>query len=304
MPKIHGKHQGWIFTCNNYTDEDVLWCQTVDCQGIKVGKELAPTTGTPHLQGAIYWSNKDKKRLSGMRKFMGGRASWFVMEGSWADQKYCLKDGDVVRCEGDGPKQGMRQDLSSARDAVIAGANDRELIMDHVTVVARYRPFLEHVRATFREKLMPLDEDKFSKRMGIWVWSKESDLGKTTRFSKACPNFFKKESNKWWDNYDQEGIVLIDDLQPLWAGAFFGWMKQWVNLTPFTGECKGLRGGVQVRFCKLVVTCNKSPQDYFGEHYVESEFLSRFKVHHMGDFGDQKKAQQDVVALYKSFLEK
>lgn len=54
---MSGKHRAYCFTWNNYTEDDVSYLKTVDCQYIVFGFETAPTTGTPHLQGYIYFSN-------------------------------------------------------------------------------------------------------------------------------------------------------------------------------------------------------------------------------------------------------
>lgn len=44
----------WIFTVNNYTEADVQLLQQLanrECVYMCFGKEIAPSTGTPHLQG-------------------------------------------------------------------------------------------------------------------------------------------------------------------------------------------------------------------------------------------------------------
>jgi len=46
-----------VFTWNNYTPADVDYLATLDCQYIVYGKEVAPTTGTRHLQGYVYFTN-------------------------------------------------------------------------------------------------------------------------------------------------------------------------------------------------------------------------------------------------------
>lgn len=43
----------WCFTLNNYTDEEIRRLESLECERLVVGKEVAPTTGTPHLQGYI-----------------------------------------------------------------------------------------------------------------------------------------------------------------------------------------------------------------------------------------------------------
>lgn len=45
--------RSWFITHNNYTDEDIRRYDSLKCERIFIGKEVAPTTGTPHLQGFI-----------------------------------------------------------------------------------------------------------------------------------------------------------------------------------------------------------------------------------------------------------
>ena len=43
--------RNFIFVLNNYTEEDVERLTKFPCRYIVFAKEIAPTTGTPHLQG-------------------------------------------------------------------------------------------------------------------------------------------------------------------------------------------------------------------------------------------------------------
>lgn len=39
----------WVITVNNYTDDDIRSMDTIQAERVICGKEVAPTTGTPHL---------------------------------------------------------------------------------------------------------------------------------------------------------------------------------------------------------------------------------------------------------------
>lgn len=43
------RSRSWQFTVNNYIDSDLTRLAQVECVYIVYGKEVAPTTGTPHL---------------------------------------------------------------------------------------------------------------------------------------------------------------------------------------------------------------------------------------------------------------
>lgn len=50
--------RAWSFTLNNYTEADILFLtSTLNTERYCFQEEIAPTTGTPHLQGMIYFKN-------------------------------------------------------------------------------------------------------------------------------------------------------------------------------------------------------------------------------------------------------
>lgn len=51
------KDRSWVFTLNNYTKEDEDAIQSLNYRYVIYGREIAPGTGTPHLQGFIYFDN-------------------------------------------------------------------------------------------------------------------------------------------------------------------------------------------------------------------------------------------------------
>lgn len=70
------RHRSYIWTHNNYTQDDIEYLRSEiasKCRYVIWGKEIAPTTGTPHLQGFIVFStlkgySQVLKLLSGLSK--------------------------------------------------------------------------------------------------------------------------------------------------------------------------------------------------------------------------------------------
>lgn len=103
----------WIFTLNNPTDDEQHNLYTLG-ESIAVepddsilsylifGDEVAPTTGTPHLQG--YLCLREKKRLSYLKTIPGlQRACFFVRRGTHSQASdYCKKEGSFHEW-GEGP---------------------------------------------------------------------------------------------------------------------------------------------------------------------------------------------------------
>ena len=97
----------WVFTLNNYTDEEVqsLLDMTDQTERIFVGYEIAPTTGTPHLQGYVYFKNA--KTMSAVKKALGSERYWLaIAKGTpWEGYVYALKDGTPLLCHGEIPEE-------------------------------------------------------------------------------------------------------------------------------------------------------------------------------------------------------
>ena len=119
-------HRAWTFTVNNYTPEQEEALKAAPCQYLVFGHELAPTTGTPHLQGYIYTT---RKVHSYMMKLIPGGFSWIAP--SVADAKknreYATKDQDFFE-KGTMPQQGKRNDIDAIRQELRNGSGMREIV--------------------------------------------------------------------------------------------------------------------------------------------------------------------------------
>ena len=87
----------WIFTWNNYPEDwkSILvpgFQNNANVKGYIAGKEIAPTSGTPHLQG--YLEFKDKARPMGL---LPKEVHWKCARGNTNQNfEYCSKEGDFV----------------------------------------------------------------------------------------------------------------------------------------------------------------------------------------------------------------
>lgn len=86
------KFRWWAWTLNNYTEEELaqmkVFCEK-NCDKYGYTKEIAPTTGTPHLQG--FWSFKNARYKKSLEKTWP-RVSMRRCEGSEVQNKnYIIK---------------------------------------------------------------------------------------------------------------------------------------------------------------------------------------------------------------------
>jgi hypothetical protein len=95
--EVQGKY--WAFTWNNYEDNDLA--KMVDifnrCEiEYSIGKEIAPTTGTRHLQGFIS-CKKEIRATEKFRKIFGDKIHWEKTNGSKEQNiQYTTKEGDFI----------------------------------------------------------------------------------------------------------------------------------------------------------------------------------------------------------------
>lgn len=122
-PSIKGRR--WVFTLNNYTEDDCTRLLALDAPRLIIGKEVAPTTGTPHLQGYVRFSNPI--RFSWWKTF-NKRISARMADGSdTQNEVYCTKEGNVlvnhgVNCDESLPKVSRDEETDQIIAEIESGA--------------------------------------------------------------------------------------------------------------------------------------------------------------------------------------
>lgn len=110
----------FIFTHNNYTPDDERRISELAASSSVIyctyGRELAPTTGTPHLQGYIVFAQR--RRIGGVRRDLVGSHVELARGNPEQCKTYCHKDGDVEEFGNfaDIPFQGKRNDIETYKD--------------------------------------------------------------------------------------------------------------------------------------------------------------------------------------------
>lgn len=202
--------RNWCFTWNNYTDENIDWLKyKFDCRYLIFGLEIAPNTGTKHIQG--YFQLEKATRMTGLKKLFGKQVHF---EGAKGDdeqnKKYCSKDGEYFE-KGTPSKQGKRTDLIELKDEIMTG---KKTVKD----IRQDNPLIYHQYGRTLEKL---EEDFYASTQSmrtitnIWIYGK-TGVGKTKYVydNHKMEDIYKhKDDNGWWDLYDNQEVCLIDDFR-------------------------------------------------------------------------------------------
>ena len=256
-------NRSWCFTINNYEESHLQAVKSVPCLRIVAGLEVGEEKGTPHIQGAIVF--KKPMRMEAVKQALGGtKPSVRKMMGSWADQAYCIKDGNILRME-DNSKQGQRTDLVSFREAIKRKAPDDVLIEDHLAVIAKY-PRLEN---RLKMHYLKRSTREFRKVDVIVHWG-AAGTGKTRAPYEEGAFVFDDYERGWWDGYEQESVVLFDD--------FYGGVKWSFFLRLLDGYQVRLpvKGGhTYAAWSKIYITSNKHPDEWYKDHDTSEPAFKR-----------------------------
>lgn len=155
-PATNPRSKGFTFTLNNYTNghQDSLLAlgATPFVQYLVFGREVAPTTGTPHLQGYIEFTNRRVFR-SAVAVLPEGCHVERARDPSRAAE-YCKKDGDYEEVgTPTASNQGKRTDLDAFTEWVASQGvrpSQREIIRQWPNIFARCRSSIWDIVDAFR----------------------------------------------------------------------------------------------------------------------------------------------------------
>ena len=263
MSSQHSQSKRWCFTLNNYSGYDEQVFIDVDCKYIIFAKEYCPTTGTPHLQGYIVFEGN--KRLSGMKK-IHATAHWEAAKGSTAENiDYCSKSDACPVVRGV-PPQDRKAQAKSQKDHyadVIRAAEEGTCKEEYPAEFLRYNGVITRM---YQPKLAALDE------YSAYWYVGPPGSGKSRSARAEYPDLYNKLINKWWDGYNHEKVVLLDDFSK--SNVMTGdALKNWADHYPFRAEVKG--SSMMIRPKTIIVTSNYEIEDLWPEDPVLVAALKR-----------------------------
>jgi len=261
-----GKYRCYQFTWNNYGPDTEAYLKDMSFTYLLYGREVA-TTGTPHLQGMIYF--KSQRAVKAVRKQLQG-AHVEPARAPDALAKYNKKDGDYTEL-GTRPMtqqekgQCNKDRYKRAWDAAVAG-NLADIDPD---IRLRHYSTLKRIRDDHQSKPPPLAVFDFH-----W-FTGPSGSGKSRMAHEQNPDAYIKNPNKWWDGYTGQDCVIIDEWSPE-HHVLASYLKKWADHHPFSAEYKG--GTKCLRPKKLIITSNYTLDQCFERSADAEPLKRRFKV--------------------------
>jgi len=267
------KSRNFCFTINNYTEQDVQNILCTECKYVCFGKEIGES-GTPHLQGYICFQNA--RHFNALKK-VHATAHWEVAKGLPSQAKaYCQKDGDFYEvgiCPVDPSSKGLGE--KRRWEEAFAAVQENRLEDVPKDLLCRSLKSIEYAVSRVNASKLVI-EDLPAMGDNEWRWG-DPKSGKSEGARKENPEYYVKiPRSKWWDGYNHEPCVIMEDLDPLSAKSA-QFIKQLVDIYVFPVEVKN--GTMKIRPKRVIVTSNYHPSDIFEGVDLEA-IMRRFKILH------------------------
>lgn len=262
-------YRNFVFT--SYVD--TIYIDTSNIIYYVYQREKCPETGRLHYQGYV---ELDKRRnLNSLKKNVFKDNTIHIERRMGTQQQaidYCKKSesrySDPVefgtpRC------QGKRTDLKTAIEIIQSGGKIIDVVDEVPSVIVRYSKGIKELK-------FHLDKRATSKYRDVnttVLWG-PAGVGKTRYVYDKFDDVYKLDSanNLWFDGYDSEKTLLIDD--------FYGWIKygmllNMLDVYPLRLEIKGSFTWAQ--WSKVFITSNVHPESWYSVHGM-SDALKR-RIH-------------------------
>jgi len=264
------RKRDFCFTINNPGPQDIIELKALESEAsfIIYGHEVGES-GTPHLQGFVMFTNP--RTIRGVTRILS-RAHVEGRKGTVSQAiDYCKKDGHVV-------EWGTRPAESKTTKERYTWCIDKAKLGLLEEIECEEPGFYLRYLSTFRS-LRKRTPDILGGDLENEWWYGDTGTGKSRKLWEDHPGHFCKPLNKWWDGYEDEDVVGIEEVDPIsgkWLGSF---LKIWSDRYPFTAEIKG--GTLKkIRPLKFVVTSNYTIEECFPNSQDWKPLKRRFKVTH------------------------
>lgn len=243
--------KGICFTLHDYTDNDCERIKNLKTTYLVFGYETCPDTGRPHLQG--YMEFKTSKRFKTLKKLFPTMHLESRKGTRLEASDYCKKVGKYYE-DGEIKSQGKRNDLKNVCEAVKNGAKLFEIAEEFPETFVKFTKGITALRSM---KLTPRTDKPYIE----WRWGL-AGTGKTRYCVEKHSNHYIKDGTQWWDNYDGQEAIIIDDFEAKsWPYRDF---LRLIDRYAYQGQFKG--GYVNINSPYIYITCEHPPQFYWTDN--------------------------------------
>lgn len=261
----------WCFTLNNPDEHGPLPETWPDIKFMVFQSEKGEQD-TVHLQGYVEFTTaKRVQTLKNINKYV----HWEVRRGSRQQAiEYCMKlDTRLENTEptviGDMPSFDNPSDKKEKTSLLVKrmiddGASDKAIADEY------FGYYIQSYRGLGQYRLLNSRERDY--KTIVTVIYGPTGTGKSMWCDKNLLHPYWKVKGKWWDNYCQQDVVILDE--------FYGWvaydeMLRLLDRYPFLVEAKGKT--IQFNSKLIFITSNKEPKDWYPNMPDISHLLRRIE---------------------------
>lgn len=316
--------RGWCFTYNLNNDEpwhhdrigpveegdsreeiarsyfNVLWRRTIE-EGSSVvyiifQPEIAPTTGKRHYQGYLYY--KQPVRFGTVKAFLtdwGFENSHIerAKGGPDANKRYCEKEesrllGGFVYEYGTFPKQGKRTDLEMVATAIEQGESLYDIAVNNPGTYMKFHSGIKAMNALMKCK--PRDP---SIAPTVYWWFGPTGVGKSRKAFETFPEAYVKMNSMWWDGYEGQTTVIIDDYRP--SLCTFQELLRILDRYPMRIQMKG--SSSELSATHFVISTTQRPEVIWHGRTEEAMNQLLRRITHIVEFG--KRGEEHFQTILK-----
>ncbi len=261
------KSKYWCFTLNNATSEEEQSLRSIVAgeaiSYLVFGKEVGES-GTPHLQGYVEFLTR--KTLAAVKSTPGFRRTHLESRRGTSSEAdiYCRKDGDVYAIGTLSiSRRGKRTDLDSIKTLIDEGTPEAELWDTNFSTMVYHRRAFREYRACKKPATFRLD-------LKVYVLWGAPGVGKSRYAYHINPELYSvpDPSLKWFDNYQGEETILIDDYR---GAADSSFLLKLLDIYKLQVPVKG--GFLPWHARKIYITSNVPPSQWHQD--IEAPLLRR-----------------------------
>lgn len=287
-------HRAWVFTLNNPTSP-----LNIDDWPVNyvVYQQETGESGTPHYQGYAEFSRPI--RLSGVRHLLAS-AHWEPRRGT-RDQARAYSTKEATRTSGpwefgdwNTGGQGRRTDVSELKTKIQNGSSLREIFESETLCFLKYSRSIQAARLLYSPKRDWITE--------VIVLVGPSGVGKSLYCKTTAPLAYWKQPSNWWDGYDGEADVVLDD--------FYGWLpfhELLRVLDRYEHQVQSKGGNTQLLAKRIFITSNRTPDKWYDPtkgFYLASLYRRLTKLIFVDEDGEHQSCESvDELILLASSVD-
>lgn len=283
LSKMSEKYRNfrWTLNVDAFIWHDILlehFAKHVSFREVVFQGEIAPQTGHAHYQGflALKGPYTCRSLAASMNPHVKPHSFWFgKADKPDAAREYARKEdtraqgpwtaraanGLMIPARSSGPArgaegggQGARTDLELFRDDIKAGMSDADLWEKHVAAMARYPRMPASVRGATAVRRTWKPE--------VHIYYGAPGTGKSRRANDLAPTAYRKVPGMWWDLYQGEPDVIMDDFYGTTAMEYSEFLK-FVDYYDYSAQVKG--GMIKINPRRVFITSNTHPSMWYTD---------------------------------------